>query len=362
MNCNAFLSRSAGRRLALPLRGALAIWLVAVCLIGCGTRAPQPALARYEFSRPLMGTRWTITLYAPDFATASNAVRAAFARVAALEDKMSDYYPDSELMLLTKAPPGRPVRVSDDLFDALREALRLARQTDGAYDPTVGLEVNLWRRARRQHEFPPAARLEQARQTVGYKKLKLDARAKTVTLLDTNVWLDLGGIGKGYAADAALGELYRHGLPRALVAASGDLAIGDPPPGKKGWRVGVGLPEGGDTNLAVQLLLHNVGVSTSGDTEQFVEFNGVRYSHIVNPRTGLGLTNRLQATIIADRATRSDALATAVCVLGPEDGLKMIERDRRAAALLILPGNEASSARPTLLKSCRFGRLEQQSR
>ena len=329
-----------------------------VLLVGCHT-APKPsALSRYEFAEPHMGSLWRISLYAPDPIAASNAVRAAFARVAALDRMMTDYDPESELMRLSKSPRGVPVEVSGDLFRILRQSQEISRISSGAFDVTVGPVVQLWRRARRQRELPAEERLEKARLAVGYGKLALNPRRKTVTLLADNLRLDLGGIAKGYGADEALLVLRRMGLGRALVAASGDLAIGDALPGKPGWRVGIGALDRSETNLAAMLLLNNAGVSTSGDLEQSVVLGGVRYSHIVDPRTGCALTNRLQATIIADCATRSDALATTVCVLGAEHGLRLVDSDRKLAACLILPG---SGADPVVLKSRRFSNFEKRN-
>lgn len=322
---------------------------------GCGTTPPSKVLTRHAYTGPHMGTLWRVTLYAPDAPSASNAVRAAFARVAALEEVMSDYDPDSELERLRKSPVGQPVKVSDDLFDILRRAQEVSRQTDGGFDVTIGPEVQLWRRARRRRALPDPAVLEAARQAVGYENLRLDAEARTVTLLTNDMRLDLGGIGKGYAADEALRVLRERGLPRALVAASGDLAIGDPPPGKRGWRVGIGLPDRPADELAGLLLLRNAGVSTSGDTWQFLEIDGIRYSHLVDPRTGIGLTNRLQATVVADCATRSDPLATSVCVLGPRAGLEMIRADPTVAVCLVLP---TAGTNRVIIKSPGWWRYE----
>jgi FAD:protein FMN transferase len=305
-------------------------------LVGCRTAPEGGALSRYEFAEPHMGTLWRITLYAPDQLAASNAVRSAFARVAALDQCMTDYEAESELMRLSKAPPGVPVPVSDGLFRVLQKSQELAGASGGAFDVTVGPVVQLWRRARRQRELPDPGRLAAARHAVGFTNLRLDPRHRTATLLAGSMRLDLGGIAKGYGADEALRVLRGMGLSRALVAASGDLAIGDPPPGQAGWRVGIGVPRLGTTNLADALVLRRVGVSTSGDVEQFVELAGKHYSHIVDPRTGQALTNRIQATIIANCTTRSDALATTVCVLGVKKGLELIEATSRAAALVIV--------------------------
>ena len=137
--------------------------------------------------------------------------------------------------------------------------------------------------------------------------------------------LDLGGIAKGYAADQALAVLRSHGLPRALVAASGDIAVGDPPPGKRNWRVAVGKLDATNGEPARILYLNNAAVSTSGDAEQFVEIGGRRYSHIVDPRTGVGLTERLQVTVIGRQATDTDSFCHDGQRAGVERGMALLE-------------------------------------
>ena len=173
---------------------------------------------------------------------------------------------------------------------------RTSRLSDGAFDVTVGPYVRLWRFARKRKVLPTPAEIAAARAAVGWQKLRLDARTRTVTLLVPNMRLDLGSIGKGYAADQAMQILKGRGIDRALVAASGDIAVGNPPPGQRGWKIGIALLGSATNSAPLTVLLHNAGISTSGDTEQFIEINGVHYSHIVNPATGLGLTNRIQAT------------------------------------------------------------------
>jgi FAD:protein FMN transferase len=326
---------------------------VSLLLAGCRTAPSAAALARYEFMEPYMGTLWRITLYAPDRPTASNAVRAAFGRVAALDQLMTDYDAESELMRLSRSPRGVAVPVSDDLFRILKLSQGISLASQGAFDVTAGPEVQVWRRARRQRELPSPDRLAAARRAVGFAKLHLDEHRRTATLMADGMRLDLGGIAKGYAADEALRVLRARGLPRALVAASGDLALGEPPPGLAGWRVGVGVP--GATNLAALLWLKNAGVSTSGDAEQYVELGGRRFSHIIDPRSGQALTNRIQATIVADCTTRSDALATTVCVLGAAEGLKLVNSSPAVAACLLVP---ASGTNYTVLKSRGFPALE----
>jgi len=224
--------------------------------------------------------------------------------------------------------------VSCELFDVLQESQRIARLTEGAFDVTIGPVVRLWRRARRAGILPVPEQLARAREGVGWRKLKLDPRTRTVTITVPNMQLDLGGIAKGYAADQALGVLQQYGLSHALVAASGDIAVGDAPPGQRGWRVEIGVVDHAVGQLPRILLLKHAAVSTSGDAEQFVEIGGQRYSHIVNPRTGIGLTERLQATVIGRRATDTDAFATAVSVIGVERGLGLIKSQPNLEAVL----------------------------
>src|SRR5207248_2156968 len=136
-------------------------------------------------------------------------------------------------------------------------------------------------------------------------------------------------------ADQALKILNGRGIDRALVAASGDIAIGNPPPGQRGWKIGLAAMGTHASETVRTLVLRNAGVSTSGDTEQFIEIGGIRYSHIVNPATGLGLTERIQVSVIAPNATTTDGLATAVSVLGPKRGLALIDSLPHTAALIL---------------------------
>ncbi len=182
----------------------LPLLAVLLLLAACRSVPPEKPLQRYEFSHPAMGTLITITLYAPDPAAAKAAAGAAFKRIDALEDILSDYQADSELLRLCDQPFGTPVPVSAELFDVLQRAQKIARLSDGAFDVTVGPYVRLWRFARKRKVLPTPAEIAAARAAVGWQKLRLDSRARTVTLLVPNMRLDLGSIGKGYAADQAL--------------------------------------------------------------------------------------------------------------------------------------------------------------
>jgi thiamine biosynthesis lipoprotein len=282
-----------------------------------------------------MGTRVRIVLYAPTEARAVAAARAAFERIADLDAALTDYNPESELSRLGSEAYPDARGVSSDLLSILERAERYSSISEGAFDVTLGPVVALWRQARRSHALPDPEALSEARTRTGYRKIVLDRSARTVRLLEPGMKLDLGGIGKGFAADRALEVLRARGLEQALVAAGGDIAVGAPPPGAAGWRIGIG--ERG-TDPAGDLVLHDCGVSTSGDTEQFVEIDGVRYAHIVDPRTGLGVRGAVRATVVAPDDTAADALATALCVLEPDAGLRLIESIDGAAAYLLRQG------------------------
>ncbi len=312
---------------------------------------PEPpataALVRYEFMAPHMGTLFRIVLFAPTASAAETAAAAAFARVAELNRIMSDYDANSEVMQLRRQPAGIAVAVSAELFDLLLRSQQLAEKSGGAFDVTLGPVVRLWREARRTRQLPTAAERAAAQRASGYTKLRLNPAARTITLLAPGMQLDFGGIAKGYAADEALAVLARLGLAHAMVAASGDLALGDAPPGKPGWKVEI-EPFGHPSREAWIIVAANVGISTSGDTEQFADIGGVRYSHIVDPATALGLTTSVAVTVIARQATLSDSLATACSVLA------IGAREKMAGCL-------GDSARAIVLRQDQCGMIQRET-
>jgi len=305
---------------------ACAVLVAAAVAAAAGHGPVEPArgaeLQRFSSAEVHMATSFTLVAYAADEPTATSAFAAAFARIAALDELLNDYDPDSALSRLSAASPTpEPIPVAADLLAVLERSLHFARLTDGAFDPTIGPLTRLWRQARVKGRLAPPDALSRAKSAVGYRHLQVDAAAATVSLGASGMRLDLGGIAQGFAADEALRVLAARGLVRALVDASGDVACGLPPPGRDGWRVriaGSGGPEDGLLSLAGR------AVSTSGDAFQSVEIDGVRYSHIVDPQSGLGITRRSSATVIAPDCITADALATALCVLPPDRGLELI--------------------------------------
>lgn len=277
---------------------------------------------RHEFSHPQMGTVFRLVFYTEkDSAAAAQLARMAFDAVDSLNASMSDYLPESELnRLCATAGQGPPRRVSDDLWRVLAQANRFSRKTHGAFDVTVGPLTRLWRRARNLQEVPDSAKVLEAQKLVGYQHVVFK-KGQRIELKKAGMRLDLGGIAQGYAADRCLAILRKNGVRQALADAGGDIALGDPPPGKTGWDIEIPGPNGQKTTL----VLANGGITTSGATFRFLEANGKRYSHIVDPRSGWGVTAPVLVTVQAPDATTADAWATAISVLG-EPGWQALKR------------------------------------
>ncbi len=257
-----------------------------------------------------MGTLFRIRTYTEDSALAEKATEEAFSEAAKINSVASDYIADSELLSFSKFPCGEAYPVSEILFSLLLQAQYFARETDGNFDPTLGSMTKLWRESRRRKTLPSAEKLATAITASGHEKLILNEVNRTLTFAVPGMRLDLGGIAKGQTADAMLAVFEKHGLSRTSITCGGDVRVGDPPPGKDHWTIAIkSLGE-----LKQPLKLVKSAVSTSGDLHQFIEIAGKRYSHIIDPKTGLGLTEPHTATIIAPTATESDARATAACV------------------------------------------------
>ena len=285
-----------------------------------------------------MGGEARVVLYARSEEVAIDAAERAFATIARLEDVASDWRPTSELAQLTSGDVRRPIPVSAELGDVLARALDVAARSDGAFDPTIGPLVLVWRAARRAGRLPDPADVERAKQSVGHRFVHLDARARTLVLDRSDVRLDLGGIAKGHACQRAIDALRAHGIESALVQMGGDLVCSAPPPGRAGWLVDL-APEASESK-GERLVLAHAACSNSGDREQHVVIDGVTYSHVVDPRTGMGLTTRAHAIVVATDGAISDSMATALTVVGVEGAAALARRFPGCEAWLAELGSE----------------------
>lgn len=328
----------------------------------------EPELERFEYRRLSMGVQARVVLYAADEDAARAAVLVAFARLDELDAALSDWRDDSELARVCARAGAGPVPVGGDLYRAVERALEMADLSGGAYDPTVGPWTLLWREARRTGSPPAPDALARAAERVGYRGVRLDPEAWTVELERAGMRLDLGGIGKGLAADEALRALRDRGVDSALVDLGGDLALGAPPPGARGWIVDAGC--GGA--VPARLVLARCAVATSGGTEQFLDVDGTRLSHLLDARTGAPLEAWHCATAIAPDGATADALASAAAVLGPREGrvlavripgAELLFEDPRAEPLLdgaSLAGWDATGAAGawSVEDGCLVGRVD----
>lgn len=294
------------------------------------TCCQDQTLDRFTFEHPQMGTLFKIILYAPDQEVANKASDSAFARIDELNTILSDYLETSELNKLAKTSGADGSEtVSDELFYVISKAQAVSQKTDGAFDITIGPYVQLWREMNRQSEYgdiqlPDPYTLEKAGESVGYQYIELDTLEKKITLTQSEMQLDLGGIAKGYAADEALKVLQSFGIKSALVDAGGDITLGEAPPGRNGWQINIPTHDSEEEMKYLSFTLSNRAIATSGDLFQFVEIDGERYSHIINPITGLGLTNQSTVTVIAPDGITADSYASALSVLGPEKGTQLL--------------------------------------
>lgn len=292
-------------------------------------------LQRVSFTQPKMGSPFTIILYTHDTAEANQASAACFALVNSLVNIFSDYIDSSELnRLCAGGGPGvPPFHCSPPLFAILMQSKYAYEKSEGSFDITLGPVTRLWRKARKEKRFPAAALVKQQLALTGFKKIELDTLLHTAHLQQEGMQLDLGGIAQGYIAQQVINYLKTLPVENALVDVSGDIVCMGKPPGTSGWTIAVNFPESGAALLPRQLLISNSAVTTSGDVYQYLEQEGKRYSHIIDPATGYGITSQRNVTVIAADGTMADWL-TKACSILPVAKAKKLARSLHAAVLI----------------------------
>lgn len=322
--------------------------VLALAALACGASSPAPV----ERARYLMGTLCTVSVAHEDGARAAAAAEATMAEVARLEQVLSAWRPDSELSRLPRSPAGTWVPCSVDLAAALDSAIAFARHTGGAFDPTVGPLVEAWD-LRGAGRVPDRRTLQAARERVGWQALEIDARAPAARCARPGMALDLGGIGKGFALDRVARVLEDHGVRDALVNLGGEVLVRGIP-----RAIAIAHPLF-RLEPAVELTVGDRAVSTSGQSERGFTARGIRYGHVLDPRTGSPVATSASVTVVCRSAARADAFATACLVMGraraaafasahPEIGVLWLEPDGPAlrAWRWNLPGSRAAPGVP----------------
>jgi len=270
---------------------------------------------KFHFTQQMMGSPFNLVLVSDDSAKAASLAMECFSLVDSLNRIFSDYDSSSELSLLN-AQAGKVARpVSSRLWKIILQSKEAHRQSSHAFDITVGPLSRLWRKARKEKKFPDSIHIAQARESVGFEHLQMNPSDSSVLLEKTGMLLDLGGIAKGYTAQEVIRLLQTRGISQALLDAGGDMAMSQAPQGTSGWTIAINIPENTDKLLPRRLLLQNKAVATSGDVYQYMEHEGKKYSHIVDPRSGYGIASQRNVTVIADDGALADWLATACSIL-----------------------------------------------
>jgi thiamine biosynthesis lipoprotein len=295
----------------------LLFWL----LVGCQSVAHNPpAITRIQ---PHLGTLISITVHDnSNNATVQRAINAAFDEFRAVDKLLSIHRANSELSVLNKAAAKGPVVASAELFAALQTAQAFSRQTEGAFDPTIRPLADLWGFIKKEgYRLPTTTELATVLPRVGWQKVRLDNTRRTVHFTAPGVSIDPGGFGKGLAVDRAIARLKALGINNAMVKAGGDLRLIGLPPGHDHWRIFIEDPKKKGRRAAIRL--RGGALSTSGNYENFFMANGRRYSHLLDPRTGLPVQEVASCTVTAPTCVQSDALATACFILGPKKSMAL---------------------------------------
>lgn len=293
--------------------------------------------------RITMGTVARIMVTAENRDMANEAIDAAFDKIYHIEALMSDYDPNSAISIINQRAFEQPQAADAELFEVLSTARAYSCLSDGAFDITIAPVVLLWRKAKEDNTAPSPEAIAKAKASIGYENLILDAEKMTVQFAKDGMFLDLGGIAKGYAIDKAIEVLQTAGVKGAMVDIGGDLrCFGTPANNQKHWLIGLQDPDTENKESLLTLNMDDMAVATSGDYQRFVMIDDQKHSHIVNPETADSAQDLSSVTIIAPTAMAADALATAVTVLGNEKGLEFINKIENTEAILISNGKETS--------------------
>ena len=308
-------------------------FIYTITLLVFSTPLLQAQTRKFSYSEMKMGSAFNLIIVSADSNKANHLARKSYELVDSLSHIFSNYDSSSELSKINASAGLLPYKMSRAMLDLVQKSQYAYIQSKGAYDISIGPLSSLWRNARKAKLFPEASTVLATKKLVGLNQVKINKRLGTIFLPNANMQLDFGGIAKGYIAQWVINFLKANGIQQALVDAGGDIVMSGPPLNQKGWLIGVNLPETTDQLLNKKLQLSNCSVATSGDVYQFIEYKGVKYSHIINPLTGYGVTNLRNVTIVAKTGATADWLATACSIL-PIKEAKQLAISHQAALLI----------------------------
>ena len=288
----------------------------------------------HTFSHPCMGTIFKVSVHSEKSRNkVEDIVQGSFKIAGEMDDRFSDYSAESEVSKFNKQESHIPFKISSELLELLTISQSLYHKTSASFEPAAGALTQLWRLSRKTKRLPDQKTLSLAIKASSFASLIIDRKNKTLTKKDHLTRLDFGGIAKGYTADKMLNYLQEHDLKSCSISAGGDVIVGDPPPGRLYWIIRIN-PFGDSNSETMRVKLSNAAVSTSGNVEQFIQIGGKKYSHIINPKNGLGLTTNHAAVVVSNKGSMSDALATSISILG-KSGLKILNHFANTEAAII---------------------------
>ena len=293
----------------------------------------QAQTRKFSYSEIKMGSAFNLIIVSTNSNKANHLARKSYELVDSLSHIFSNYDSSSELSKINASAGLLPYKMSTAMLDLVQKSQHAYIQSKGAYDISIGPLSILWRNLRKAKLFPDSSTVVATKKLVGLNQVKINKRLGTIFLPNADMQLDFGGIAKGYIAQWVINYLKANGIQQALADAGGDIVMSGAPLNQKGWLIGVNLPETTDELMTKKLLLSNAAVATSGDVYQYIEYKGVKYSHIINPLTGYGVTNLRNVTIIAKTGSTADWLATACSIL-PIKEAKQLAISNQAALLI----------------------------
>jgi len=317
------------------------VWLM-VLGGACGGGSPGAAPSRVvQRAGTAMGSELRLTAYTSDEAAAQRAFDAVFGEFERLDALLSVWRPGSDVLRVNAAAGDRPVAVSPDTRAVLRAARQVSDWTAGKFDVTFGPLAEVWKfdAQDQDNSIPDDAHIRARLPLIDYRKVEIDDEAGTVFLARKGMRIHLGGIGKGYAVERAAAILRQAGIRDFMIQAGGDLYAGGLKEGKP-WRLGINDPRGPAGRLFAAVDLSDGTFSTSGDYARFFVKGGIRYHHLLDPASGLPARGCRSVTIVADSPTQADALSTGVFILGPADGMALVERLPGVEAVIVTATNE----------------------
>ncbi|RRQ49042.1 FAD:protein FMN transferase [Maribacter algicola] len=288
----------------------------------------------YQRTLKLMGSRFDLTVVANDSTTANSYMDLAVNEITRIEKLISSWDPNSRTSEINKNAGIKPVKVESELYELIKRALGISKLTDGAFDISYASMDRIWKFDGSMKTMPSEEEIKSSVAKVGFQNIILDSVEQTVFLKLPGMKIGFGAIGKGYAADKARQMLTDMGVPAGIINASGDMNTWGKQTNGESWKVAITNPMNKNKVFAL-LPITDGAVVTSGDYERYVTFNGKRYAHIIDPRTGHPATGIISVTVFAPKAELADALATSVFVMGKEIGLDRINQLPKVECIII---------------------------